>query len=184
MPKTISDIVLDAALDKIAEADEICVCSAQPLTYYEAKDPIAWAVGTAFTLGDAVRPTTRNGFAYECTVAGTSGAAIEPTWPTNPGGTVVDGTVTWTCRNNYAQANDGLIGGDFVKANGDVSGRKITVGSQADFAIHTSGNATHVALVDDTAKVLLLVTTCTTQTLTAGNTVTTPAFDDEIADPT
>lgn len=182
MAKSIHDDVLDAALDKIATADEISVCSAQPTTYYEAKDPSAWQASTAYSLGDAVRPTTRNGYAYECTVAGTSGGS-EPTWPTTPGNTVVDGTVTWTCRNNYALANDPVVGGDFVKANGDTSGRKVTVGQQADISVHTSGDATHVALVDDGSKLLLLVTTCTTQTLTAGNTVTVPAFDDEIADP-
>lgn len=71
--------------------------------------------------------------------------------------------------------------GDFTVGNGDSSGRKVTVAQQTDIPVDSTGDATHVAICDDTR--LLLVTTCTTQTLTAGNTVTVPAFDDEIADP-
>jgi len=183
MAKTIADEVLDAALDKIATADELCVCSAQPTTYYEAKDPGAWQASTAYSLGDVVRPTTRNGYVYECTTAGTSDAA-EPTWPTTVGNTVTDGTVVWTCRANYALANVTIDASDFTNANGDTSGRKVTVAQQNDFSIHTTGDSAYVALVDDANKLLLLVTTCSSQTLTSGNTVTTQAFSDEIADPT
>jgi len=59
----------------------------------------AWLASHAYILGDIVVPTEglENGFRYECTTAGTSGAS-EPTWPTTEGGTVDDGTVTWTCR--------------------------------------------------------------------------------------
>jgi len=53
-----------------------------------------WDDATAYTLGDIVIPTTENGLAYECTVAGTSGGT-EPTFPLTIGGTVVDNTVTW-----------------------------------------------------------------------------------------
>lgn len=71
--------------------------------------------------------------------------------------------------------------GDFTIANGDTNGRKITIAQQADIPIDTTGTATHVAICDGSE--LLLVTTCTSQALTSGNTVTVPAFDDEIADP-
>ena len=67
-------------------------------------------------------------------------------------------------------------------ANGDVSGRKLTVDSEVDIAITASGDATHIALCSGTT--LLYVTTCTTQSLTSGGTVTTPAWDIEIADAT
>jgi hypothetical protein len=56
-----------------------------------------WAASTAYSLGDYVKPTSENGYCYECTTAGTSGAS-EPTWPTTPGQTVADNTVIWTCR--------------------------------------------------------------------------------------
>lgn len=71
--------------------------------------------------------------------------------------------------------------GDFAKANGDVSGRKLTVAQQATLSVSATGSATHVCLVDGTT--LLYVTTVTPQTLTSGNTVTVPAWDIEIADP-
>lgn len=57
----------------------------------------AWVKLTAYTLGAFRRPSTTNGYAYECTTAGTSGST-EPTWPTTAGATVADGSVVWTCR--------------------------------------------------------------------------------------
>lgn len=75
----------------------------------------------------------------------------------------------------------GVGGGDYTKANGDVSGRKLTVSQQSNISITASGDATHVVL-DDATNVW--GTTCTTQTLTSGGTVTVPAFDAEISDPT
>lgn len=71
---------------------------------------------------------------------------------------------------------------DFTKANGDTSGRKLTIAQQTNIPIDNNGTATHVVLVGFAA--LLYVTTCTSQVLTAGGTVTTPAWDIEIADPT
>lgn len=57
----------------------------------------AWATGTAYSLDD-IRipiPISVNGFQYRCTVAGTSHATNEPTWPTDLGVRVVDEGVTW-----------------------------------------------------------------------------------------
>lgn len=70
---------------------------------------------------------------------------------------------------------------DFTKADGDTSGRKVTVAAKSSVPVDTTGTATHIALVDGTN--LLLVTTCTSQALTSGNTVSIPAFDAEISDP-
>ena len=56
---------------------------------------VAWAATTAYSIIQAVRPSTPNGLLYTCSVAGTS-AGTEPTWPTTYGDTVVDGGVTWT----------------------------------------------------------------------------------------
>lgn len=70
---------------------------------------------------------------------------------------------------------------DYTKADGDVSGRKCTVAAKSGVTVDTTGTATHIALVDGTR--LLYVTTCTSQALTAANTVSFPAWKVEIADP-
>lgn len=70
---------------------------------------------------------------------------------------------------------------DFTKANGDTSGRKVTMAAKSAVPVDTTGTADHVALVDATR--LLYVTTCTSQPLTSGNTVNFPAWKAEITDP-
>lgn len=69
-------------------------------------------------------------------------------------------------------------------AEGDATGRKTSVDEEASLTVDVSGDADHVALCDTSETALLYVTTCTLQTLTAGNTVTIPTWDIEIADPT
>src|SRR5690348_11303613 len=51
----------------------------------------AWVTDTAYTVGQVVIPTTRNGHAYRVLQAGTSGAT-EPGWSLLPGGVVSDGS--------------------------------------------------------------------------------------------
>ena len=75
----------------------------------------------------------------------------------------------------------GAGGGDFTLADGDTSGRKLTLAQQADIPIDVTGTATHISFDDGTT--LLFVTTCTSQALTDTGTVTIPAFDLEVADP-
>ncbi len=73
----------------------------------------------------------------------------------------------------------------FVKADGDSSGRKLTIAARPGLTITASGSATHVVLaLGSTGSTIRLVTTCTNQYLTAGGTVDIPAFKIEIADPT
>jgi hypothetical protein len=75
----------------------------------------------------------------------------------------------------------GLTSGSFTgPADGDVSGRKLTMNLQSGVAVDSGGTATHVAWC--TGSVLLFVTTCTSQVLTAGNTITFPAHKHEITD--
>lgn len=75
----------------------------------------------------------------------------------------------------------GAGNGDFTIANGDTNGRKLTVAQQASMSITSSGTATHVVITDGTN---IYCTTCTSQALTSGGTVTVNAWDIEIADPT
>ena len=79
-----------------------------------------------------------------------------------------------------ALASVAITGVDFTIANGDTSGRKVTVAQQTDIAITATGTANHVVIDDGTN---ILVTTCNAQSLTSGGTVTVPAFDHEIGDP-
>jgi hypothetical protein len=65
----------------------------------------------------------------------------------------------------------------------DTSGRKTTVDAEAAMTVDISGTADHVALCKTGTTVLLYVTTCTGQALTAGNTVTAPAWKISISDP-
>jgi hypothetical protein len=77
----------------------------------------------------------------------------------------------------------GAGNGDYTIANGDASGRKLTVLQQTNMDIDSSGTANHVALCISGSSTLVYVTTCTSQALTSGGTVTVPAWDIEIADP-
>jgi hypothetical protein len=73
---------------------------------------------------------------------------------------------------------------DYTKADGDAGNgsRKVTMAAKNAVSVGNSGTATHVALVDATN--VLLVTTCTSQALTSGNTVNIPAWKHEFGIPT
>jgi hypothetical protein len=116
-----SDLVMDAALDRIATSTALRVCSG-------VNNPVDRAAAVAATLATVV-----------------------------------------------------LDAGDFTKANGDVSGRKVTVGIQSGMSITVSGDATCVTL--DNGTILQYVIPSATQALTSGGTVTSPAFDIEFGDP-
>lgn len=110
---------------------------------------------------------------------------------------VATGTLLTVCSaqpTTYAEASStykladvvmtaGAGNGDYVLADGDASGRKLTVQQQSSMDIDTSGTATHVAISISGSSTLLYVTTCTSQVLTSGGTVTVPAWDIEISDP-
>lgn len=87
---------------------------------------------------------------------------------------------------NYMLAiKTGLSAASFTGPSDDGSGgRRLQVNQQTGVAVLFSGTATHIALVDDGNSALFLVTTCTSQVLTAGNTVTIPAWYYTIAAPT
>lgn len=98
-------------------------------------------------------------------------------------------TVCSTQPTSYAEATstyklaDGpMTSTEITLADGDTSGRKMTVASQQNLTVDASGTAQHVALVGSSGSTLLLVTTVTSQALTSGNTVNVPTFDNEIGD--
>lgn len=88
--------------------------------------------------------------------------------------TYAEATSTYTLGNK-------TLAGAWSQANGDVSGRKITCAQQTSVSIGSSGTAQHIAGTDG-SSVLYFVTTCTSQSVTSGNTATINAFDIEILD--
>jgi hypothetical protein len=87
--------------------------------YCRSRPTVTWATGHAYSLGDkviATSSTTKQGYCFECTTAGTSHASTEPTWNTTLGGTVVDNTVTWTTRGGAQkwQASLAYVAGERV----------------------------------------------------------------------
>lgn len=86
---------------------------------------------------------------------------------------------------NYMLAiHTGMSSGDFTGPADDGSGgRKLQINQQSGVPVTNGGTALFVALVDDGLSALLLVTTCTSQVLTAGNTVTIPVWNYDIAAP-
>ena len=69
----------------------------------------AWAASTAFAVGDIrlASVTQNSGLVFKCTTAGTS-ASSEPTWPTDIGSTVTDGTAVWTAISSVYADLSGL----------------------------------------------------------------------------
>ena len=62
---------------------------------------LQWSSSTIIEEGDRRVPTTIGSLWYVCTTAGTTGGS-EPTWPTNIGDSVTDGTVVWRCEGTYS----------------------------------------------------------------------------------
>jgi len=114
----------------------------------------------------------------------------------------IDGMLNWlqlritgisvcsTQPTTYAEATstykladkNGLTSTYLTLGNGDTSGRKVTMAANSAITIDTTGTAAHVSWWGSSGSTLLLVTTCTTQALTTGNTVNIPAHDFEIRD--
>lgn len=94
-----------------------------------------WAASTVYALNDYVLPVTPNARLYKCTTAGTSGAS-QPTWPITDGGTVADGTVTWT------EQTTALDGGTIPEVTGGAYARVQLDPADANWTAPASGDAT------------------------------------------
>lgn len=84
----------------------------------------------------------------------------------------------------YALADVAMAGGDYTKAAGTgTSARKVTMAQKTGVTVDATASATHVALTKAAGSVLIYITTCTSQALTSGNTMTFPAWSVEFGDP-
>lgn len=132
-----------------------------------------WAATTAYSGSDPrsiVRPTTQIGLMFMATTGGTSGGS-EPTWPTAIGGTVVDGTVTWTAigvPGNRANLTNGGSQNGGVQFT--VSGGTLTVlvsGGNPSFVTDGWGTGDVVLVYDGTTFTEVTLTSAGGSTLVA-----------------
>jgi hypothetical protein len=84
----------------------------------------------------------------------------------------------------FALADVTMVPGDYTIANGDTSGRKLTVAAKTGVTVDVTGIGNHVAHLDVAGSRLLRVTTCPSQAVGAGGTVDIGTHKFEIADPT
>ena len=80
-----------------------------------------WRAATPAVGGDRVIPTAagHTGLVYECSSSGTT-AATEPTWPTEIGTSIVDGSVTWEAVAYYQPQAHGPIQPVVTGTPGDI----------------------------------------------------------------
>lgn len=84
----------------------------------------------------------------------------------------------------YKLAEATMTSGDFTTADGETSGRKMTVAQKLNQDIIASGTMTHSALLDITNSRLLYVTTSASKLLASGDKVNFLEWDAEFGDPT
>lgn len=76
-----------------------------------------------------------------------------------------------------------VASGDFTIANGDTSGRKVTIAAKTGVSVTANGTVTHEALIDTANSKLLFVTTVPSQGVSSGGTVDMGTWKDEIYAP-
>ena len=77
----------------------------------------------------------------------------------------------------------GSSGGDYTIA-ADTNGEKVTVAAKSGVSITNSGTGTCACLLDTTGSTIRLITTISSQVLTAGGTCDIPAWKFNIQNPT
>lgn len=135
----------------------------------------AYALGARCVCRTAYATTAARAFVYEVTVAGTSHATTEPTWPTTPGNTVVDNGVTWTCRspndgnwNNascilpYVLNYAAVAAGDLVFVD-DGHAEALNIAFYTIKGSTTANNPVKIICVDQASDTLSTGASCTSQ---------------------
>ena len=92
-------------------------------------------------------------------------------------------TTPLEATDTFNLATQAIEAGDYVKSNGDTSGRKNTLSPPAGTNITDTGIGDHVAVTGEAGSVLKEVTTITApQALTSGGTVDINPYSHEIQD--
>ncbi len=91
-------------------------------------------------------------------------------------------SITYDNAKTWKLAGNAIASTAFALAAGDVSGRKTTVAIVSGVSVTTTGDASHLCLVNTTASSVTYLTEASTQTITAGNSMNTGVFDIEIED--
>lgn len=85
----------------------------------------------------------------------------------------------------YALVDVVMTSSDFTgPADGDVSGRKLTINAKSDIPVDVQGEPAVIVLLDTVnSKILYTTDEGTAQTIYVGNNVNFPAWDIELEDP-
>lgn len=84
----------------------------------------------------------------------------------------------------YMLAIKTISSSDYTGPAANANGRQLTVNAQSGITVTNSGTALFIAIADSVNTALIYVTTCTSQVLTAGNTVSVPAWIINSQEPT
>jgi hypothetical protein len=82
----------------------------------------------------------------------------------------------------YMLAQGALTNADYTLADGDVSGRKVTLAAQSGLVVSVQGTTAYAAITDSIGSDLLICIPCGALLLYVGNTANTTASDWEIQD--
>ncbi len=108
--------------------------------YSASYRPKSWVADKEYLQGvDVVIPASANGFYYECSSSGVSGAT-EPVFATTDGSTTADNTVQWQAiaYNLLLRTGDTITASTWTGVNGEtVDNESIVGGSQTRFRLLT-----------------------------------------------
>ena len=91
---------------------------------------------------------------------------------------------TYASANSTNLATTSIASGDMIIADGDVSGRKLTVASVQGLTVTVTNSASHIALTDAATVLYSLNETSANVALTSGGTVDVGLWKWEITDGT
>jgi hypothetical protein len=118
-----------------------------------------WTANTVIRTGDAIRPTTANGFFYVAKDGGKTGAT-EPSWDADLGGETEDNTVTWVAYDDTVLLHEGEV----ITSSTWTADDGVTLGSGMYAAVDTATDSTVwivgvSASIEDTFELTHTVTT-------------------------